>query len=126
MVSLPISQCKVDCWGSLGFQMQEILSLHSLIVIKGKDIPQEAVKKRRYATKKPYSRSIVGATLEVIQKKRSPEVCDAALLDQENKDEKKANKAEVMAKTSKTQGKTNISKGPIPKGPKLGGSGGKH
>jgi large subunit ribosomal protein L24e len=44
------------------------------------DIAQEAVKKRRRATKKPYSRSIVGATLEVIQKKRSekPEVRDAA------------------------------------------------
>ncbi|KAF2590624.1 hypothetical protein F2Q70_00040814 [Brassica cretica] len=36
--------------------------------------------KRRRATKKPYSRSIVGATLEVIQKKRAekPEVRDAA------------------------------------------------
>ncbi|MBA0824140.1 hypothetical protein Goarm_020823, partial [Gossypium armourianum] len=45
-----------------------------------KDIAQEAVKKRRRAAKKPYSRSIVGATLEVIQKKRSekPEVRDAA------------------------------------------------
>lgn len=44
------------------------------------DIAQEAVKKRRRATKKPYSRAIVGATLEVIQKKRSekPEVRDAA------------------------------------------------
>ncbi|KAL5065826.1 hypothetical protein RYX36_027563, partial [Vicia faba] len=41
-----------------------------------KEIAQEAAKKRRRATKKPYSRSIVGATLEVIQKKRSekPEV----------------------------------------------------
>jgi len=38
------------------------------------------VKKRRRAAKKPYSRSIVGATLEVIQKKRTekPEVRDAA------------------------------------------------
>jgi len=38
------------------------------------------VKRRRRATKKPYSRSIVGATLEVIQKKRAekPEVRDAA------------------------------------------------
>jgi len=38
------------------------------------------VKKRRRAAKKPYSRSIVGATLEVIQKKRAekPEVRDAA------------------------------------------------
>ncbi|KAL5074759.1 hypothetical protein RYX36_013743, partial [Vicia faba] len=34
-----------------------------------KDIAQEAAKKRRHATKKPYSRSIVGATLEVIRKK---------------------------------------------------------
>ena len=44
------------------------------------DAAAEAVKKRRRATKKPYSRSIVGATLEVIQKKRSekPEVRDAA------------------------------------------------
>lgn len=44
------------------------------------DIHAEAVKKRRRTTKKPYSRSIVGATLEVIQKKRSekPEVRDAA------------------------------------------------
>lgn len=44
------------------------------------DAAQEAVKRRRRATKKPYSRSIVGATLEVIQKKRAekPEVRDAA------------------------------------------------
>ncbi|KAI5569974.1 hypothetical protein BDE02_12G114700 [Populus trichocarpa] len=45
-----------------------------------KDIAAETIKKRRRATKKPYSRSIVGATLEVIQKKRTekPEVRDAA------------------------------------------------
>ncbi|THU47511.1 hypothetical protein C4D60_Mb09t16290 [Musa balbisiana] len=45
-----------------------------------KDIHAEAVKKRHCSTKKPYSRSIVGATLEVIQKTQSekPEVCDAA------------------------------------------------
>ena len=44
------------------------------------DIAAESVKKRRRATKKPYSRSIVGATLEVIQKRRTekPEVRDAA------------------------------------------------
>lgn len=38
------------------------------------------MKKRRRATKKPHSRSIVGATLEVIQKRRTekPEVRDAA------------------------------------------------
>ncbi|KAI3931104.1 hypothetical protein MKW92_026540 [Papaver armeniacum] len=41
---------------------------------------EEAVKKRRRVSKKPYSRSIVGATLEVIQKRRAekPEVRDAA------------------------------------------------
>ncbi|EOY19423.1 Uncharacterized protein TCM_044513 [Theobroma cacao] len=44
-----------------------------------KDIAQEPVKKRRPATQKPYSRSIVGATLEVIQKRsEKPKVRDAA------------------------------------------------
>lgn len=45
-----------------------------------KDIAAEAEKKRRRTTKKPYSRSIVGATLEVIQRRRieKPEVRDAA------------------------------------------------
>ncbi|KAH1053339.1 hypothetical protein GYH30_022567, partial [Glycine max] len=68
-----------------------------------KDIAQEVVKKRRRAAKKPYSRSIVGATLEVIQKKRveKPEVRDAvreaALREikkriQKTKDEKKTKK----------------------------------
>ncbi|KAE9451621.1 hypothetical protein RHMOL_Rhmol09G0256300 [Rhododendron molle] len=101
-----------------------------------KDIAQEAVKKRRRTTKKPYSRSIVGATLEVIQKKRTekPEVRDAAreaaLREikeriKKTKDEKKAKKAEVTAKTQKAQGKGNMSKGAAPKGPKLGGGGGK-
>ncbi|QCE05889.1 large subunit ribosomal protein L24e [Vigna unguiculata] len=97
-----------------------------------KDIAQEAVKKRRRATKKPYSRSIVGATLEVIQKKRTekPEVRDAAreaaLREikervKKTKDEKKAKKAEVQAKLQKSQGKGAVSKGAAPKGPKLGG-----
>ncbi|XWS37785.1 hypothetical protein CRYUN_Cryun19dG0075000 [Craigia yunnanensis] len=36
-----------------------------------KDIAAEAVKKRRRTTKKPYSRSVVGATLEVIKKRRT-------------------------------------------------------
>ncbi|KAG2677369.1 hypothetical protein I3760_12G095000 [Carya illinoinensis] len=94
-----------------------------------KDIAAEAVKKKRRAAKKPYSRSIVGATLEVIQKKRAekPEVRDAAreaaLREikeriKKTKDEKKAKKAELTAKTQKTQGKGNI-KGAAPKGPKL-------
>ena len=93
------------------------------------------MKKRRRATKKPYSRSIVGATLEVIQKRRTekPEVRDAAreaaLREikeriKKTKDEKKAKKAEVT-KSQKTQGKGSIPKGGAPKGPKLGGGGGK-
>ncbi|KAJ4835073.1 60S ribosomal protein L24 [Turnera subulata] len=101
-----------------------------------KDIAAEAVKKKRRTTKKPYSRSIVGATLEVIQKRRTekPEVRDAAreaaLREikeriKKTKDEKKAKKAELVAKTQKTQGKGNVSKGAAPKGPKLGGGGGK-
>ncbi|CAL5343961.1 unnamed protein product [Camellia sinensis] len=100
-----------------------------------KDAAQEAVKKRRRATKKPYSRSIVGATLEVIQKRRTekPEVRDAAREAalheikeriKKTKDEKKAKKAEVITKTQKSQGKGNA-KGAAPKGPKLGGGGGK-
>ncbi|XP_040991469.1 60S ribosomal protein L24-like [Juglans microcarpa x Juglans regia] len=101
-----------------------------------KDIAAEAVKKRRRATKKPYSRSIVGATLEIIQKKRTekPEVRDAAreaaLREikeriKKTKDEKKAKKAETMAKTQKTQSKGSLPKGAAPKGPKIGGGGGK-
>ncbi|OIW19950.1 hypothetical protein TanjilG_30884 [Lupinus angustifolius] len=100
-----------------------------------KDAAQEAVKKKRRATKKPYSRSIVGATLEVIQKRRTekPEVRDAAreaaLREikeriKKTKDEKKAKKAEVTAKSQKS-GKGNVSKGAAAKGPKLGGGGGK-
>ncbi|KAG6630668.1 60S ribosomal protein L24-like [Carya illinoinensis] len=101
-----------------------------------KDIAAEAVKKRCRATKKPYSRSIVGATLEIIQKKRTekPELRDAAreaaLREikeriKKTKDEKKSKKAETMAKTQKTQSKGSLSKGAAPKGPKIGGGGGK-
>ncbi|TVU19931.1 hypothetical protein EJB05_36113 [Eragrostis curvula] len=117
-----------------------------------KDIHAEAVKKRRRTTKKPYSRSIVGASLEVIQKKRAekPEVRDAAReaalrsdfsthLELHNdlehffseikerikktKDEKKAKKAEVAKSQKSQQGKGAAPKGA--KGPKLGGGGGK-
>ncbi|KAF3320640.1 60S ribosomal protein L24 [Carex littledalei] len=98
------------------------------------DIQAEGVKKRRRAAKKPYSRSIVGATLEVIQKKRAekPEVRDAAreaaLREikeriKKTKDEKKVKKQEMLAKSSK-----GTAKGAAPKptkGTKLGGSGGK-
>ena len=41
------------------------------------------------------------------------------------KDEKKAKKAEVMAKVQKAGGKGNVPKGAAPKGPKMGGGGGK-
>ncbi|KAG9458548.1 hypothetical protein H6P81_003056 [Aristolochia fimbriata] len=99
-----------------------------------KDIHAEAVKKRRRTTKKPYSRSIVGATLEVIQKRRTekPEVRDAAreaaLREikeriKKTKDEKKAKKAEVMAKTQKVQTKGGVTR--AAKAPKTGGGGGK-
>ncbi|KAL2543645.1 60S ribosomal protein L24 [Forsythia ovata] len=98
-----------------------------------KDIAAETVKKRRRTTKKPYSRSIVGATLEVIQKKRAekPEVRDAAreaaLREikeriKKTKDEKKAKKAEVTSKAKTSKG-GNVPKGAVPKGPKLGGGG---
>lgn len=99
-----------------------------------KDTTTEILKKRRRTTKKPYSRSIVGATLEVIQKKRTekPEVRDAAreaaLREikeriKKTKDEKKAKKAEVAKAQKSTKG--GLSKGAAPKGPKLGGGGGK-
>ncbi|CAL9041967.1 unnamed protein product, partial [Musa banksii] len=87
-----------------------------------KDIHAEAVKKRRRTTKKPYSRSIIGATLEVIRKKRSekPEVRDAAreaaLRNQrvkKTKNEKKAKKAELIARSQKsTQTKGSMAKAP--------------
>ncbi|CAN0841869.1 60S ribosomal protein L24 [Linum grandiflorum] len=101
-----------------------------------KDIAAEAVKKKRRTNKKPYSRSIVGASLEVIQKKRAekPEVRDAAREAaireikeriKKTKDEKKAKKAEV-SKSQKGQGKGGMSRAAAPKGgPKLGGGGGK-
>ncbi|CAD5325656.1 unnamed protein product [Arabidopsis thaliana] len=100
-----------------------------------KDAAQEAVKRRRRATKKPYSRSIVGATLEVIQKKRAekPEVRDAAreaaLREikeriKKTKDEKKAKKVEFASKQQKV--KANFPKAAAAsKGPKVGGGGGK-
>ncbi|XP_038995404.1 60S ribosomal protein L24-like [Hibiscus syriacus] len=77
-----------------------------------KDIAQEVVKKRRRATKKPYSGSVVGATLEVIQKKRSekPEVCDAArevalreikeIIEKTRKEMKRQKKNEIKQETT--------------------------
>ncbi|KAH9297837.1 hypothetical protein KI387_029519, partial [Taxus chinensis] len=99
-----------------------------------KDIHAEQVKKTRRKTSKPYSRSIVGASLEVIQKKRTEKTevraaaREAALREikeriKKNKDEKKAKKAETVSKTQKAQ--TKMPKAAMPKGPKLGGGGGK-
>ncbi|KZV31930.1 hypothetical protein F511_42004 [Dorcoceras hygrometricum] len=93
-----------------------------------KDVAAEAVKKRRRATRKPYSRSIVGATLEVIQKRRmekgrGPEIKERI---KKTKDERKAKKAEVLSKQKGSKG-GNVPKGAAPRGggPKLGGGGGK-
>ncbi|CAN6803116.1 unnamed protein product, partial [Brassica oleracea] len=93
----------MDCMPRTESSTRNINSIS--LVLFGVDAAQEAVKKRRRATKKPYSRSIVGATLEVIQKKRAekPEVRDAAreaaLRDikeriKKTKNEKKEKKAE--------------------------------
>uniref|UniRef100_A0A8R7VBE8 Large ribosomal subunit protein eL24-related N-terminal domain-containing protein n=1 Tax=Triticum urartu TaxID=4572 RepID=A0A8R7VBE8_TRIUA len=94
-----------------------------------KDIHAEAAKKRWRTTKRPYSRSIVSASLDVIQKKRAekPEVRDAAREAalrkkkkriKKTKDEKRAKKVGVT-KSRKTTGRGNA---PKPgKAPKLGG-----
>ncbi|KAG7942660.1 hypothetical protein I3843_16G115300 [Carya illinoinensis] len=67
-----------------------------------KDIATKAVKIRHRATKKPYSRSIVGVTLEIIQKE-TIEKSEERIKKKETNDEKKAKKEETMAKTQ--QGK---------------------
>eukprot|EP00252_Welwitschia_mirabilis_P025521 TRINITY_DN7_c0_g1_i2.p1 TRINITY_DN7_c0_g1~~TRINITY_DN7_c0_g1_i2.p1 ORF type:complete len:165 (-),score=31.14 TRINITY_DN7_c0_g1_i2:197-691(-) len=101
-----------------------------------KDVHAEQVKKRRRTTSKPYSRSIVGASLEVIQKKRSEKsevraaAREAALKEikeriKKTKDEKKAKKAEIMSKSQKQATKGNVPRATMPKGPKIGGGGGK-
>lgn len=101
-----------------------------------KDIHAETVKKRRKTTSKPYSRSIVGASLEVIQKKRTEKTevraaaREAALREikeriKKTKDEKKAKKAEAVSKASKGAPKGAVGRGAMLKGPKLGGGGGK-
>jgi large subunit ribosomal protein L24e len=74
-----------------------------------KDVHAEAIKKKRRTSNKPYSRSIVGASLEVIQKKRTEKTevraaaREAALREikeriKKTKDEKKAKKVEVASK----------------------------
>uniref|UniRef100_A0A0C9S7T0 TSA: Wollemia nobilis Ref_Wollemi_Transcript_12825_807 transcribed RNA sequence n=1 Tax=Wollemia nobilis TaxID=56998 RepID=A0A0C9S7T0_9CONI len=101
-----------------------------------KDIHAEQVRKRRRTTNKHSSRSIVGASLEVIQKKRSEKTevraaaREAALREikeriKKTKDEKKAKRVETISKSQKTQARGNLPKAPMSKGPKLGGGGGK-
>ncbi|KAH7299648.1 hypothetical protein KP509_24G022200 [Ceratopteris richardii] len=101
-----------------------------------KDIHAETVKRRRKTTTKTYSRSIVGASLEVIQKKRSEKTevraaaREAALREikeriKKTKDEKRAKKVEAVSKSAKAVPKGAMGKGAMPKGPKLGGGGGK-
>jgi len=101
-----------------------------------KDILSETVKKRRRTTSKPYSRSIVGASLEVIRKKRGEKTevraaaREAALREikeriKKTKDEKRAKKAEAISKQTKSSGKSAAPKAAMPKGPKIGGGGGK-
>ncbi|KAL2643927.1 hypothetical protein R1flu_011514 [Riccia fluitans] len=81
-----------------------------------KDISSETIKKKRRTTSKPYSRSIVGASLEVIQKKRTEKTevraaaREAALREikeriKKTKDEKKAKKIEATQKVTKGGGK---------------------
>jgi large subunit ribosomal protein L24e len=76
-----------------------------------KDMHDTAVKKKRRASNKPYSRSIVGASLEVIQKKRI----------KKTKDEKKAKQAESV-KTTKGPGKQ-ATRAPQPKAAKTSAGG---
>lgn len=65
---------------TMRFVLNRLNILSSCVCLWFQDIAAEAVKKKRRSNKKPYSRSIVGATLEVIQKRRTekPEVRDAA------------------------------------------------
>ncbi|GBG78134.1 hypothetical protein CBR_g26170 [Chara braunii] len=100
-----------------------------------KDAHAETQRKRRRTISKPINRSIVGASLEVITKRRTEKAevreaaREAALREvkeriKKTKEEKKAKKVEAQAKASKSAMKT-TGKAPQPKGPKLGGGGGK-
>ena len=91
-----------------------------------------AVKKKRRTSNKPYSRSIVGASLEVIQKKRTEKTevraaaREAALREikeriKKTKDEKKAKKAESV-KVTKGPGKQ-ATRAPQPKAAKTSAGG---
>jgi large subunit ribosomal protein L24e len=98
-----------------------------------KDVHAEAIKKKRRTTNKPYSRSIVGASLEVIQKKRTEKTevraaaREAALREikeriKKTKDEKKAKKIEVTSKPKSGPAKA-ATRAPQPKASKTGAGG---
>ncbi len=98
-----------------------------------KDVHAEAIKKKRRTTNKPYSRSIVGASLEVIQKKRTEKTevraaaREAALREikeriKKTKDEKKAKKIEVTSKPKSGPAKS-ATRAPQPKASKTGAGG---
>ncbi|OAE27284.1 hypothetical protein AXG93_59s1290 [Marchantia polymorpha subsp. ruderalis] len=100
-----------------------------------KDLTSETIKKKRRTSSKPYSRSIVGASLEVIQKKRTEKTevraaaREAALREikermKKAKDEIKARKAEAVAKLSKGSSKPAALRSAAPKA-KTAGAGGK-
>ncbi|CAI5958077.1 unnamed protein product [Closterium sp. NIES-64] len=103
-----------------------------------KDVQAEGVRRKKRTATKVHSRSIVGASLEVIQKRRSEKAevraaaRDAALREikerlKKVKDEKKAKKAEVTTKQAKAATKAAAPRASVPKGGKgaSGGGGGK-
>eukprot|EP00897_Mesotaenium_endlicherianum_P010348 jgi/Mesen1/9341/ME000061S08785 len=99
-----------------------------------KDVQQEGMKKKRRANSKPYSRSIVGASLEVIQKRRTEKTevraanREAALREikeriKKTKDDKKAKRVDT-SKGAKTGGaKAQAPRAAGPKGAKAGAGG---
>ncbi|GJP39383.1 hypothetical protein CLOM_g23759, partial [Closterium sp. NIES-68] len=100
-----------------------------------KDVQAEGVRRKKRAATKVHSRSIVGASLEVIQKRRSEKAevraaaRDAALREikerlKKVKDEKKAKKVEVSSKQAKAATKGAAPRAAGPKGGKGAGGGG--
>ncbi|MCD7449307.1 60S ribosomal protein L24 [Datura stramonium] len=86
-----------------------------LFASDSQDIAQEAAKKRR----RTHQVSLTLGQLWVLPWSEIKERI------KKTKDEKKAKKAEVQAKSQKAGGKGSVSRGGASKGPKLGGGGGK-
>ncbi|CAI7821744.1 unnamed protein product [Closterium sp. NIES-53] len=116
--------------------------LRCLRLLRPQDVQAEGVRRKKRTATKVHSRSIVGASLEVIQKRRSEKAevraaaRDAALRSvaprrperlKKVKDEKKAKKAEVTTKQAKAATKAAAPRASGPKGGKgaSGGGGGK-